>query len=135
MMISQLSVQRYLDVKSEWTPDQYQTADSSIQFEYDFRVTCDAHYYGKGCANVCRPRDDQFGHYTCSETGSIVCLSGWQGDYCTKRKYFWPNGVILARFLCYNLKLAKSYASTWGCGGGRGEGHVIYSSFSVYFHN
>jgi hypothetical protein len=55
---------------------------------YEYRVTCDAHYYGAGCANLCRPRDDNFGHYKCSPTGDRVCLSGWQGDYCTKRKCF-----------------------------------------------
>lgn len=70
----------------EWTQHADESEYSSIQ--YDFRVTCDTHYYGKGCADLCRPRDDQFGHYTCSSTGSIVCLSGWQGDYCTKRKCF-----------------------------------------------
>lgn len=69
----------------KWTEDSHETQYSSIQ--YDFRVTCDTHYYGTGCADLCRPRDDQFGHYTCSATGSIVCLAGWQGDYCTKRKY------------------------------------------------
>lgn len=55
--------------------------------QYDFRVTCEEHYYGKGCGSLCRPRDDQFGHYQCSELGDRVCLAGWQGDYCTKRKY------------------------------------------------
>lgn len=84
-----MSIQRVLDVSSEWTEDSHESVYSSIQ--YDIRVTCDAHYYGKGCANLCRPRDDQFGHYTCSESGDIVCVSGWQGDYCTKRKYRWHN--------------------------------------------
>lgn len=83
-LIQRLSIQRVLDVSSEWTEDSYESDYSSMQ--YDFRVTCDAHYYGTGCANLCRPRDDQFGHYTCSSTGSIVCLAGWQGDYCTKGK-------------------------------------------------
>ncbi|XP_055299925.1 neurogenic locus protein delta [Sitodiplosis mosellana] len=84
VLIQRLSEQRALDVSSEWTDASHETQYSSIQ--YDFRVTCDAHYYGQGCANLCRPRDDQFGHYTCSSTGSIVCLSGWQGDYCTKAR-------------------------------------------------
>lgn len=83
-LISRLPFQHSLDVSPEWTQHADESEYSSIQ--YDFRVTCDTHYYGKGCADLCRPRDDQFGHYTCSSTGSIVCLSGWQGDYCTKRK-------------------------------------------------
>uniref|UniRef100_A0A1B0GNG4 Delta-like protein n=1 Tax=Phlebotomus papatasi TaxID=29031 RepID=A0A1B0GNG4_PHLPP len=82
ILISRLSIQRVLDVSSNWTEDKHESVYTTIQ--YDFRVTCDAHYYGSGCANLCRPRDDQFGHYTCSATGGIVCLSGWQGDYCTK---------------------------------------------------
>lgn len=85
-LIYRLSMQRVLDVSADWTEDQGDSKYSSIQF--DFRVTCDDHYYGQGCENLCRPRDDQFGHYTCSSTGGIVCLSGWQGDYCTKRKCF-----------------------------------------------
>ncbi|CAD7093601.1 unnamed protein product [Hermetia illucens] len=82
VLISRLSIQKVLDVSPEWTKDHHVASHSSIQ--YDFRVTCDAHYYGAGCANLCRPRDDKFGHYTCSETGEIVCLSGWQGEYCEK---------------------------------------------------
>lgn len=84
-LIDRLQEQLILDVGPQWTDGRREATYSSIQFEY--RVTCDAHYYGQGCANLCRPRDDQFGHYTCSSTGNIVCLSGWQGDYCTKRKY------------------------------------------------
>lgn len=83
-LVHRLSIQRVLDVSADWTEDSHESQYSSIQ--YDFRVTCDAHYYGQGCANLCRPRDDQFGHYTCSSSGNIVCLSGWQGDYCTKGK-------------------------------------------------
>lgn len=93
-LIQRFPVQRVLDVSSEWTEDIREAPHSSIQ--YDFRVTCDAHYYGKGCADLCRPRDDQFGHYTCSSSGSIVCLSGWQGDYCTKGKS--PNFFSLLIF-------------------------------------
>ncbi|XP_065355030.1 neurogenic locus protein delta [Calliphora vicina] len=84
LLIQRLSVQQVLEVSPEW-----KTNKSEAQYtwlEYDFRVTCDSHYYGAGCANLCRPRDDQFGHYTCSETGEIICLSGWQGDYCDKPK-------------------------------------------------
>lgn len=84
-LIYRLPVQRVLEVGPEWTEDNGVSTFSSIQFEV--RVTCDTHYYGDGCGNLCRPRDDQFGHYTCSSTGSIVCLSGWQDDYCTKRKF------------------------------------------------
>jgi hypothetical protein len=85
-LITRLTTQRWLDVGEDWTEDEHRSSHSVMKYEY--RVTCDAHYYGAGCANLCRPRDDNFGHYKCSPTGERVCLSGWQGDYCTKRKYF-----------------------------------------------
>lgn len=85
VLITRLSTQRLLDIGDKWTEDEKRTSYSVMR--YEFRVTCDAHYYGSGCENLCRPRDDNFGHYNCSSTGSRVCLPGWQGDYCTKRKY------------------------------------------------
>ncbi|XP_030374213.1 neurogenic locus protein delta [Scaptodrosophila lebanonensis] len=84
LLIQRLSVQQVLEVSSEWKTNKSESQYTWL--EYDFRVTCDPHYYGAGCANLCRPRDDQFGHYTCSETGEIICLTGWQGSYCDKAK-------------------------------------------------
>lgn len=81
VLISRLSIQRILDVSPDWTEDSYNSSHTTMQ--YAFRVTCDSSYYGPGCANLCRKRDDQFGHYTCSPNGERVCLTGWQGDYCT----------------------------------------------------
>ncbi|RZF37179.1 hypothetical protein LSTR_LSTR009704 [Laodelphax striatellus] len=83
-LISRLTTQRWLDVSDDWTEDEHKSSHSDMRYEY--RVTCDSHYYGSGCANLCRPRDDSFGHYTCSPVGGRVCLDGWQGDYCTKPK-------------------------------------------------
>ncbi|XP_029679096.1 neurogenic locus protein delta-like [Formica exsecta] len=80
VLITRLTTQKWLDVGPEWTVDEHKSAHS--QMEYEYRVTCVAHYYGKGCENLCRPRDDNFGHYSCSPTGERVCLSGWKGDYC-----------------------------------------------------
>ncbi|XP_037956500.1 neurogenic locus protein delta [Teleopsis dalmanni] len=84
LLIQRLSVQQVLDVSTEWKTNKSESQYTWL--EYDFRVICDAHYYGTGCANLCRPRDDNFGHYTCSETGEIICLTGWQGNYCEKAK-------------------------------------------------
>ncbi|XP_066998253.2 neurogenic locus protein delta isoform X2 [Anabrus simplex] len=81
-LITRLTTQRWLDVGQNWTEDEHRSSHSVMSYEY--RVTCDEHYYGAGCANLCRPRDDQFGHYTCSPTGTRVCVAGWEGDYCTK---------------------------------------------------
>lgn len=79
-----LTTQKWLDVGPNWTEDEYRSAHAKMVYEY--RVTCVAHYYGKGCENLCRPRDDNFGHYSCSPTGERVCLSGWKGDYCNTRE-------------------------------------------------
>lgn len=91
-LISRSSIQRALSVSSEWTHDENNSTQSTVQ--YAFRVTCDAHYYGDRCANLCRPREDGFGHYTCSSTGERICLSGWQGDYCDKRKLNFSSAVF-----------------------------------------
>ncbi|XP_014481474.1 PREDICTED: neurogenic locus protein delta-like [Dinoponera quadriceps] len=80
VLISRLTTQKWLDVGQEWTVDEYRSAHARMEYEY--RVRCVAHYYGKGCENLCRPRDDNFGHYSCSPTGERVCLTGWKGDYC-----------------------------------------------------
>ncbi|XP_043288527.1 neurogenic locus protein delta-like [Venturia canescens] len=81
VLITRLATQRWLDVGPEWTEDEHRSANSKMIYEY--RATCSAHYYGKGCENLCRQRDDSFGHYSCSPTGEKVCLSGWKGEYCT----------------------------------------------------
>lgn len=85
VLIKRLTTQRYLHISENWT-EAVHNSDHSLM-SYEFRVTCDPHYYGNGCANLCRPRDDKFGHYSCSLQGDRVCLPGWKGDYCTKRKY------------------------------------------------
>ncbi|KRT85748.1 EGF domain-containing protein [Oryctes borbonicus] len=81
-VLIRLTTQTWLEVSQKWTPSENKT--SSYNLKVEFRVTCDVNYFGKGCENLCRPRDDNFGHFTCSPTGERVCLAGWQGDYCTK---------------------------------------------------
>ncbi|KAL1131528.1 hypothetical protein AAG570_011145, partial [Ranatra chinensis] len=80
-LIARLTTQRWLKVGSEWTGG---GGDGKLRYEY--RVRCEASYYGEGCTTLCRPRDDNFGHYTCSETGTKVCLEGWEGEYCNEPK-------------------------------------------------
>ncbi|KAJ8882476.1 hypothetical protein PR048_014287 [Dryococelus australis] len=84
-LITRLTMQRWLDVGEQWTQEEHRSAHSVMRYEY--RVTCDPQHYGAGCITLCRPRDDSFGHYNCSELGERVCMAGWQGDYCTKREY------------------------------------------------
>lgn len=117
VLISRLTRQRWLEVSEDWTEDTHTSKYSTLRFEY--RVTCDPYYYGKGCEEICRPRDDNFGHFTCSPTGDRVCLSGWTGDYCTTRKYYinriflyhkFVNDIYLPVFT--NPALRKSIIST-----------------------
>lgn len=89
VLVMQMSTQRWMDSSNAWKSDSYKTAEGLHALNYSYRVKCDEHYYGDGCANLCRPRDDKFGHYTCSQpSGDKVCLPGWSGEYCTKGKPF-----------------------------------------------
>lgn len=76
-------------MNESWTP--YTSTPSHLlhgkEIEFDYRVTCAQNYYGTGCDIFCRERDDTFGHNACSPNGEKICLSGWQGEYCTERKY------------------------------------------------
>uniref|UniRef100_A0A182JD50 Delta-like protein n=1 Tax=Anopheles atroparvus TaxID=41427 RepID=A0A182JD50_ANOAO len=56
----------------------------SARITYRVRVQCADNYYNTTCTTFCRPRNDQFGHYTCGKEGNKVCLPGWQGANCEK---------------------------------------------------
>ncbi|KAJ8297576.1 hypothetical protein KUTeg_024107 [Tegillarca granosa] len=73
-----------MEPTSEWKIDKKLIDQSEIRFKY--RIICDESYYGPSCDKVCRSRDDRFGHYICDENGTKVCLSGWEGEFCTKAK-------------------------------------------------
>ncbi|KAI2667886.1 Delta-like protein C [Labeo rohita] len=49
-----------------------------------YRVVCDKFYYGDECSDFCRSRDDPYGHFTCDDTGSRICLPEWKGEYCAE---------------------------------------------------
>lgn len=85
-LISRFSIQGELGVSANWT--QYTSRSSSKEVEFEYRVMCQPSYYGSGCETLCRERDDNFGHIACSASGQKICLSGWQGEYCTERKFF-----------------------------------------------
>lgn len=88
-VIAQFAIQGELGVGSNWT--QYHSRSQTKEIDFEYRVTCAQHYYGVGCGTLCRERDDDFGHIACSASGQKICLSGWQGEYCTKRKCFTLN--------------------------------------------
>jgi delta-like protein len=90
-LISRMATQQQLDAGKDWTQGVHQ--DTNTKLDYEYRMVCSSHYYGADCDTLCRPRDDQFGHYTCGPSGEKVCLEGYQkdpsnpeGDYCTKGK-------------------------------------------------
>lgn len=74
------------------------------------RVKCSENYYNTTCTEFCRPRNDNFGHYTCGERGNKVCLSGWKGEICDKGVYNQFN--LLFDFLnniCFHTFFNKTY--------------------------
>lgn len=66
-------------------------------------MQCSANYYNTTCTTFCRPRNDQFGHYTCGEKGNKVCLAGWQGANCEKGILFY----FLVFLYIKNIKTTK----------------------------
>uniref|UniRef100_A0A674ILV4 Delta-like protein n=1 Tax=Terrapene triunguis TaxID=2587831 RepID=A0A674ILV4_9SAUR len=84
-LISRLATRRRLAVGEDWSQD-VQLGEQS-ELRYSYHVLCDEHYYGEGCSDYCRPRDDPFGHYACDELGARVCLPGWRGEYCSEGEW------------------------------------------------
>jgi hypothetical protein len=56
----------------------------NARIKYKIRVICDKNYYNSTCTVLCKPRDDQFGHYNCNSKGQKECLEGWSGETCDK---------------------------------------------------
>ncbi|KAI1237901.1 hypothetical protein IHE44_0013993 [Lamprotornis superbus] len=81
-LISQMSIQRSLSVGEDWSQDVHQGPLTKLRYSY--RVVCSENYYGESCSRLCKRRDDRFGHYVCAADGSLACLPGWAGEYCTE---------------------------------------------------
>lgn len=79
-----------------WTQDM-QTGEQS-ELRYSYRFICNESYYGESCSKKCTPRDDRFGHYTCTREGQLSCLPGWKGKYCEERKQQTVPTHLLAGF-------------------------------------
>lgn len=91
VLISRMTLQQPLSSGLKWTTGVH--VDPHTTLDYEFRLVCSTHYYGSDCDTFCRPRDDQFGHYTCGPKGEKICLNGYEkdpnnpeGDYCTQGK-------------------------------------------------
>lgn len=85
-----MSIQRSLSVGEDWSQDMQ--SGPLTQLRYSYRVVCSENYYGESCSRLCKRRDDRFGHYVCEADGSLACLPGWTGEYCTDRKCPPPGG-------------------------------------------
>lgn len=83
-LVSRLATRRRLAIGEDWSQDVHFGEQSELRYSY--HVFCDEYYFGDGCAEYCRPRDDTLGHYTCDEEGNRICLEGWKGNYCSERK-------------------------------------------------
>ncbi|CAH0594416.1 unnamed protein product [Chrysodeixis includens] len=71
-----------VEPSAEWHALQHAGATAAVA--YRVRVLCQPNYYNTTCTTFCRPRDDKFGHYSCTAEGDKRCLPGWQGDNCEK---------------------------------------------------
>ena len=93
-MISRVSKLERLEAGTNWVRSAHIENLGRQRLDYEYRMVCSAHYYGKDCDIICKPRNDNFGHYTCGNNGEKVCLGGWEknsensarDDYCLKRK-------------------------------------------------
>lgn len=92
-------------------------AGAAAALAYRVRVTCQPNYYNATCTTFCRPRDDKFGHYTCSAQGDKHCLPGWQGDNCEKREYPPPTRYIRVALREPRLHLTVAFSCSCLQGG------------------
>ncbi|KAJ3613163.1 hypothetical protein NHX12_019415 [Muraenolepis orangiensis] len=79
-LISSFAMQRQLGIGHEWSRDVQ--SGKQTELRYSYRFVCNENYYGDTCSKICTPRDDHFGHYTCTPDGQIACQPGWKGEYC-----------------------------------------------------
>ncbi|XP_050991267.1 delta-like protein C isoform X2 [Labeo rohita] len=81
-MIGHFATKINLTIGQKWSQDVHLGEQSELCIGY--RVVCDKFYYGDECSDFCRSRDDPYGHFTCDDTGSRICLPEWKGEYCAE---------------------------------------------------
>ena len=86
-----------LSVSSSFTTETDFYGDhGNSRIRLSFRVRCGTNYYGSDCATYCVNTDDSTGHYTCSSSGTKICLSGWTGSDCNTRECDGVCGIDIA---------------------------------------
>lgn len=84
LLISFFAIQKQMGVGTDWSQNMQTVKQTELRYSY--RFICNESYYGESCSKKCTPRDDRFGHYTCTRDGQLSCLPGWKGKYCEERK-------------------------------------------------
>lgn len=85
-LITRLAMSRYLKVDNKWT--QKNDHNNQTTLNYSYRVMCQENYFGEYCGALCKPRDDKYGHFSCSPDGEKQCYPGWHGSYCEKGRHY-----------------------------------------------
>lgn len=84
-IIEEVAYSGTISPPSEWIVlENSNQLSKNALIKYKIRVICDKNYYNSTCTVLCKPRNDQFGHYTCNNKGQKVCLEGWSGETCDK---------------------------------------------------
>ena len=59
---------------------EYSGENETAVMRLSFRVACAFNYFGLDCNTFCMDRNDTAAHFTCGESGEIVCLQGYQNE-------------------------------------------------------
>ena len=59
---------------------EYSGENRTAVLQLQFQVTCAFNYFGFDCNTFCLDRNDTAAHFTCGESGEIVCLPGYQNE-------------------------------------------------------
>lgn len=84
-IIEEVAYSGTISPPSDWIYlDNSNQLSKNARIKYKIRVICDKNYYNSTCTVLCKPRNDQFGHYNCNIKGQKECLEGWSGETCDK---------------------------------------------------
>ncbi len=99
--LARIFAESVIEPGSEISAVQSFTGDH-VTLGLQFQVTCLSDFYGESCTTFCQPRDDTSGHYTCSESGAVECLTGYQNpdNDCIDGKVLFVDVTCVQAHLC-----------------------------------